>query len=206
MVKQSEFPLSAMFLAFRGTSMSPVLQEGDLLAVEKYGNRRPRPGDVVLFLSEGSKEMTVHRISRIDSGQIHTRGDRSPGEDPWHLRPENIMGRVVFAWRGGKMRRISGGVPGRLDQFFSRCGHTLTRNIPLPLIRFYRSAPAKSLCRLLPRGLAPRAVRCCSQDAVYVYLLMGKMTVGAYDMKRHTWAIRKPFRLLVDEASLPYFN
>ncbi len=94
--------------AYAGSSMSPTLCEGDLLEIVPRGERPVRTGDVILFLPPGGDQPVVHRVVRLTSQGIRTRGDSGTADDPWLLQPADILGQVVAAWRGERRRKIRG--------------------------------------------------------------------------------------------------
>lgn len=60
-----------------------------------------------------------------------------------------------------------------------------------------------ALRRLLPDRLAPRVEAVVDGTTLFFDLRMGRRTVGSYDPRVGRWEIRTPYRLFVDEASLP---
>jgi hypothetical protein len=56
---------------------------------------------------------------------------------------------------------------------------------------------------LLPGGLRPKPVCFNRREAATLKLLMGRSEIGRYDRKRREWQIRPPFRLFLDEQTLP---
>jgi signal peptidase I len=53
-------------------------------------------GDTILFNPPASKEKYFHRIAKIDSAGIRTKGDNNPSIDPWTLKSSNILGKEAF--------------------------------------------------------------------------------------------------------------
>jgi len=205
--------------------MNPTLRELDLLWVEPYGNRAVRAGDVVCYKSLEENVNIVHRVvsvgprSPVSGGPfggrrgtgdgrpnegIYTRGDNNPTDDPRILRAGDIIGRVVAAQRGPRLRPIPGGHTGRMIAWNAR----LHRPI-LKVLTGVASGAYQGLVRsgpfdfLLPGDLKPRPVCFNGRGAAMFKLLMGRRTVGHYDDHLSRWRIRRPFRLFVDEHSLP---
>ncbi len=113
-------PGSILLCGHTGTSMNPTLNATDLLEVKPYGDRMPRSGDVILCTPQGRNQPVVHRIVRVSSNGIITRGDNSSEDDDWKLLPSNIIGRVIAACRGKKRRVIKNGYRGILTAYFIR--------------------------------------------------------------------------------------
>ena len=75
----------------RGRSMSPTIQDGDVLQVEPILNS-PKLGDIVLFFREG--RFTAHRIVGRIASNFVTRGDAGMETDG-AIGREDILGKVV---------------------------------------------------------------------------------------------------------------
>ena len=103
------------YIIYTGPSMNPTLQTGDMLYVVPYNkDRKVRRGDVVVFLTPDGGRRITHRVISINSGIIRTRGDNNSKVDNYLLSHDNLVGRVVYAFRKKKRLRIYGGGVGRL--------------------------------------------------------------------------------------------
>jgi signal peptidase I len=218
---RDEGPMTVVTLAARdmlrvvytGASMNPTLHEPDLLDVKPYGAARVRPGDVVCFKSPEKDVTVVHRVvavRRLETGDggpregIRTRGDNNGLDDPRVLQAVDIIGRVTAAQRGARRRVIAGGWKGLVVLRRARLGRGIRRSAGLLPHTLYRVlAGLGPFDRLLPWSLRPRLLRFDARCRVFVKLLMGRRTVGQYDDRRGEWRIRRPFRLFVDEKTLP---
>jgi signal peptidase I len=191
------------FCAHRGSSMNPTLSAEDALEVEPHSDAL-REGDVILCRPRDQEDAVVHRVTRITSDGIRTRGDNSSGDDPWLLRREDVSGRVVAAWRGEKRRSVPGGTRGRLAAGIARGRKALDRGLRPALRPLYlsasRGAPAG---RLLPERYRPRVVRFNAGGESRRRVLIGQRVVGSYSEERREWMIRRPWRLFVDVTRLP---
>ncbi len=89
------------------TSMVPVLEPGDLIAVVPLLGRSLREGQIVVFRTEEDENWIVHRIVAGDEvGGFVTKGDANPRADPHRISPRHVAGTVpVF---GGKVAKVSG--------------------------------------------------------------------------------------------------
>ena len=185
-------------------TMNPTLREPDLLEVEPYGSKPVLPGDVVCFKSPLTEVRVVSRVVGLTPAGIHTRGDGKESPDPWTLDRAELLGRVVVAQRGARRQRIAGGRRGRAVAMrvrFTRAVWSAVRGI---LRRMYSAlAHQGQLSRLLPRSLRPRLVRFEAPPYLFMRLLIGRATIGWLDVLREKWFIRHPFRLFVDEQTLP---
>jgi hypothetical protein len=199
---------AALFRVFcRGHSMSPTIRRSDLLYVSPYGSDRVRPGDIVVFKSSGQAMATVHRALSVTAFGVRTVGDNNDSPDPDHLNPSDIVGRVVWSQRRSKLRRVRGGrlgsIIGRLmrlrrllDRRLSRMGHPIYEW----LVR-HRIFRRWAFCSIRTR------VVCFTTDgAQELQLLWGNRLIGWFAPESGTWVIHRPFRLFVDESSLPVSN
>ncbi len=200
-------------IVYTGPSMNPTLREPDLLWVEPYGHRPVRAGDVVCYKSPAENVNIVHRVVSVgrpgtgDGGPkdgIRTRGDNNLGPDIGVLTADDLLGRVVSAQRGSRLRPITGGLTGRTVAWSVRLRKVVWRVVAGVVSGAYqgfvRSGPFDFL---LPDGLRPRLVCFNGREAAILKLLMGSRTVGHYDYRFNQWHIRRPFRLFVDEQTLP---
>jgi phage repressor protein C with HTH and peptisase S24 domain len=84
-----------------GDSMHPIIRHHDHLLVEPV--QTILRGDVVLALAD--RGLTAHRVIEIRGDAVIMRGDNAPAPDATIARGR-ILGRVTFAERHGKMRRV----------------------------------------------------------------------------------------------------
>jgi hypothetical protein len=183
--------------------MNPTLCELDLLEVVPYTDRSPQAGDVVLFVSPGGEQLVVHRIVRVEASGLRTRGESNSLDDPYTLAERDLIGQVVAAWRG-RRRRIRGGRVGLTQAQWIRWLQAADRALSCLLHPLYCALAASGLLRrLVPARLRPRVVRFVVDGQQQLRLLVGHQVVGQYDPRRQQWQIRRPYRLLVDEATLP---
>ncbi len=183
------------YCTYVGTSMNPTLFQEDILEVEPADPLRL--GDVVLFNSD--YKLVVHRVVRLSPDGIKTRGDNNDLVDPYLLMPQEIIGRVVGAWRGNSRRSIA---RGRAGQLFVACIR-LRRLLYGKAIRMvspsYNSLSRWGLLRPLGQLLRLRLVGFGDGE---LRLMLGSR-VAAYRRPGREWVIRPPYRLIVNDSSLP---
>ncbi len=189
---------------YNGPSMNPTLKAGDQLRVVPYDNKRIHVGDVVIFQAPEGKRLVTHRVVSVGSQGVRTRGDNNNNTDSWVLRPEEITGRVVSARRGSKSISICGGRSGLI---YASTLWTIKRiNLTTSRIlhpAYHRLATSGIFRRALPHGTEPRVFCFTRPDGVEMQLLMGRWIIGRRRPGREQWQMRRPFRLFVDETSLP---
>jgi hypothetical protein len=184
--------------------MTPTLREFDLLEIQPYGDRKVQIGDVVAFQPSGGTKHVVHRVIHVGQDGIRTLGDNNLYEDAVDLTPEDLTGRVVAAWRGQWRRKVYGGSVGRLIAYAVRITRKLDRSMSWILRPAYHAlARSGALRQILPPGWRPRLVGYQVDGRIRYHLLLGGRLVGRYDRDLGAWQIRRPFKLLVDERSLP---
>jgi hypothetical protein len=193
-------PDAIYFCAHTGTSMHPTLNELDLLEIEPYGHRPIRVGDVIIFLLSKEDRPVVHRVVRILPEGIRTRGDSNNRMDTWVLSPDDVIGQVVRAARGRRRRPIYGGTFGRLWSLGVRGFKMLVRSFSFP---YYLLARWGKLRHCAPIQKRMRIIAINRPAGKALQLLLGRWLVGRYNPGMDHWQIRRPFRLFVDEHSLP---
>jgi len=192
------------FYGHVGPSMNPTLNKEDLLEVAPYRKDVPKVGDVILFQTPANDMTIVHRIVHIKPEGYVTRGDNCSDRDPWLVARKNIHGQIIAAHRGSKRRLISNGYWGKLTGIFCH----LKRRVSNLLVRFlgpvYRSLSTGGYLHwLIPVRLTPQVATFQSDTNASHKLLLGRRIIGSYDESLLQWQIRRPFRLFVNEASLP---
>ena len=193
---------SAYLFAHRGTSMKPTLCELDLLEIVPYGERPVRAGDVIFYLPPHGDNHIVHRAVCVNSEGIHTRGDNNSRRDPWLIRPEDVIGQVLRAQRGKKKRAIYGGAIGRLWSSAVKFLKAVDRCISLMMHPLYHYlACTGCIRRWFPFTI--RIIATSRSNERELKLILGHLIIGRYLPEVAQWQIRRPFRLFVDEKSLP---
>ncbi len=192
------------YLAREGRSMAPTLGGGDLLEVSPADPASLRIGDVILFSRPGEEQPVAHRVARITPTGILTRGDNNHALASWLLQTQEILGRVTAVHRGGVRLPLLQGHAGYLVASLTRQRRALVSPLRRLLGPLYRSlAHASSAERWLPSRLRPRVVLFKEQGQNELRLVWGRRIVGRLDHRRGQWLIQAPFRLLVNEATLP---
>jgi hypothetical protein len=96
----------AHWIPVRGTSMLPLLCEGDQLLVA-HGKWQIRRGDIVVFQRQDG--LIAHRVLRVQSNEgehtLRTKGDNVLGLDPV-LTEDEVLGRVLQVLRADKILKL----------------------------------------------------------------------------------------------------
>ena len=195
---------SFMQFNYNGPSMNPTLKAGDGLRVVPYENTPIRVGDVIVFHTPERQRHVTHRVISVGSRGVRTRGDNNNKTDSWILRPDEIKGRVVSACRGAESIPIRGGRRGIIyarSLWFVRHANSAISRILHPV--YHRLAATGFFRRVLPYGAKPRIFSFTRHNGIEMQLLMGRWVIGRRRPGWEQWQVRRPFRLFVDEASLP---
>jgi hypothetical protein len=191
-------------MVYTGSSMFPALKASDTIHVLLCEGKQIRRGDVIVFSPPAGSDMVVHRVISISDRGLRTRGDNSNDIDPWSLGPDRIVGRVVRAQRGKRLLTIYGGTSGLLYasaiRFFCNVDFVISSFLH-PL--YHRLAETGLFRRWLPDGMHTRVLSFNRSDGVEFQLLMAGHLIGRLLPGKNEWFIRRPFRLFVNEASLP---
>jgi signal peptidase I len=91
-------------LRMSGSSMSPAIEDGDVITIEPISDEPVRQGDIVLYQSRFDTAV-IHRVVKIERSQsermVTTRGDSASQSDspiPLH----RVIGRVKLVERAGE--------------------------------------------------------------------------------------------------------
>jgi len=202
--KGNKIVSSSNMLNYNGPSMNPILKAGDQIRVVPYASRNIRVGDVVVFQAPEGKQHVTHRVISVDSRGVRTRGDNNNNIDSWILQPEEITGRVDSALRGAKRVPIHGGRRGMMYasalRSIKRANLTISRMLRPAYHRLLKSGIFR---RAVPNRARPRVICFLKPNGVEMHLLMGRWMIGRCRPGLDRWWIRRPFKLFVDENSLP---
>ena len=92
-------------LRVKGTSMAPMLQNGDGLIVHPVPIEMVKPGDLLTF--RRNDEIVTHRLVAIHPTELILMGDNLYALDAPVL-PEQILGRVTALQKDEKQKSIQG--------------------------------------------------------------------------------------------------
>jgi signal peptidase I len=189
-----------------GLSMYPTLKPGDLLEV--VCREIISVGDVVVYPSIDGSAYIAHRVISICSAGVTTRGDNVDSVDLRLLQFDEITGVVISVYRGTRTILIRGGKRGIVYAKFL----WKTKPVYKRLIKYfctiarvvYRWLSDSAVFRsLIPFKIKPRVVIFNKPDGLEMQLLLGRRVIGRRISGNDNWQLRPPFRLFVDESSLP---
>ena len=196
--------MQSITLNYTGPSMKPTLKPADGLRVLPYGDRKIRIGDVVVARPPERKQHVVHRVVSVDSHGIKTRGDNNNSTDAWVLCAEDIIGQVVCVNRKNRSKTIYGGLRGKIYASGLRAIKQVDLAVSKILHPVYHRLASSGIFRnLLPQQLKTHVLCFRRSNGIEMQLLMGRWVIGRRLTGQDRWHIRRPFRLFVDEYTLP---
>jgi signal peptidase I len=193
-------------IVYVGTSMYPLLRDLDMLFLSPYDEQDLQQGDIIVFKTKKcGKDITItHRIFSFNKTGIITKGDNNPRIDDLPVNPSDILGLVVYAKRGNRLIRVHNGKTGI---FLAETIHLLLRikSITLRVISYPYNWVSRTgmLKTLVSPGTKQRVINFQRPGGIESHLLMGKYLVAKRRPGNPKWTILPPFKLFVDEASLP---
>jgi hypothetical protein len=169
-----------------------------------YGDKKIRVGDVVVFRHPEGQRHIVHRVVSVNANGVRTRGDNSITIDPWVLRPDDIIGRVVSARRNHRNVSIHGGAWGRaLAPVLWTRKHANSTVSRILHPAYHLLARSRLFGKCLPLHRKTRILSFNRPQGKELHLLLGTRVIGRRPPGRDQWHITRPFRLFIDENSLP---
>jgi hypothetical protein len=172
---------------YRGLSMWPCFQSGDLLFTIRMRAARARRGDCVVYENQASGSYIVHRVAEVRP-KLRTRGDAHPAIDDHSIPWDASVGLVIELNRGGQSRKVRFGFRGRLAGVFYRLAGKLDPR------RTSRGGRAARLCLSLSspaRHLYSGKIRISKyrdRDVIRLW----KRTIGYRSDQTGTWEISWP--------------
>jgi len=187
---------------YKGNSMWPLFQDGDLLVIEQLQVGQLQPGDCIVYQKTGEERYTVHRIIQIRP-EIRTRGDNQSVADNEPVSHNWILGRVESRIRFGNKRRIMGGKKGawigRVYRFVGKLDPSDNSRGGKISKLFQRVFGRITAVLFLKARIA--AFRSADGRQKY-YILVGNCLMGEYDEEKMLWFIPWPYNLVIDPDHL----
>jgi signal peptidase I len=191
-------------LFYRGPSMYPTLRDRDVLQGHPCECAAPVRGDVIVYPGGESQGLVAHRVIEQVANGYRCIGDNNANADSVSVQPDRVLGRVVAVHRLGKIVPVSGGPLGRVIGCAMRLRGRIDRAMSRVVGPAYRSIARSGLPQcILGRWFPVRVVRFSRDGAEELRLFLGGRWIGGLTPGASRWWIRRPYRLFVDEKSLP---
>ncbi len=195
---------SVKYIIYTGPSMNPTLKSLDRLQVIPYNCRKIRRGDVIVFIHPEGKHKVIHRVISVELQGIRTQGDNNNNIDLHLISPNKVIGQIVYAYRGSKRLYIYGGPLGQLFILIVRVIRKIERRVSALLRPIYHWLSQLGIFkRWTPVFLKTQILSFNRPAGTELQLLMGNRVIGRRLAGKNQWWIKRPYRLFVDESSLP---
>jgi hypothetical protein len=184
-----------LIFVYRGSSMRGTFRQGDVLLVTRVSAGAIRRGDVVAFSISSvnhSKRVVTHRVRANTPFGFVTQGDNWDQPDREVVRPGALIGRVSFARRGDRTRRVWRGWAGLLWVRTLRLWRK-ARSFSRWLYRCLRSS---GVVRLLWKPRVEYIYLIVESDLLVKYVC-GRSTVAYWWPDRQLFWCRKPYDLII---------
>lgn len=202
-------------MIYYGKSMTPLFSGGDILHILPCECSDLKAGDVIVFSTPSNQTFIAHRIFSIGKEGIKTKGDNSKSPDIWVLNSNNIIGKVSHIQKDNKLRKVYGGLAGRTYYVFNKLFMAVKNISFLALRPVYNGISEKGLCSFFSlnkssidrrgfRGLlTARLLVVKKNNEKELQLLIGRYLIGRLRNDRNKWEIKRPFRVFINEKTLP---
>lgn len=100
----ARLPVNGFYMTVKGVSMTPTYRVGDVLLVIDTKAAAVQVGDIVIARfpgSTGHSSLYVHRVVQQGNETWRLKGDFNREIDPVPVHADQIVGKPVFALRGG---------------------------------------------------------------------------------------------------------
>lgn len=193
-------------IIYVGNSMYPLFRNLDTLVISPYDGQMLKPGDVIVFRSriESKETIVTHRIILKGYAGIITKGDNNKHIDHLPADAEDIIGIVKCIKRYDRAIKVHGGVRGLA---YARSASVLMRikTLLLRLLGYpYHVLSTSGIFRIsLPANIKASIINLQRPDGVEQQLVVGRLIIGKRRAGNDRWGIMPPFRLFINEMSLP---
>lgn len=153
-----------------GGSMEPAIKTGGLIAVTRVAPEEVQVGDIIGFKLEGMDTPVTHRVIEVVDTEaglgFRTKGDANEDPDTWIVKPENLIGKVVFdlPWLGYIAK-------------FVKTGYGFGLLIGLPAAALI-ATEIRSIFWPKARRQRPRLREKRSQFPAYLSIIIGLIVIG----------------------------
>lgn len=186
-------------MIYTGQSMNPLFSTGDILYIIPYGETKISNDDIIVFRSPNDKTFITHRVVSILPYGIITKGDNSEYVDNWKLNPNDIIGKVIFIQRNGKLKKTFRGFGNKPYVEIIRRYNYFKRRVLSILSPVYHSLSNKAIYSLQDKKPSfLKQININRADGIEKQILLGKYLIGRLRPKCTKWEIKKPFRILLN--------
>jgi hypothetical protein len=159
-------------------------------------------GDVIVYPHPFGTVDVVRRVIEIRPDGVITRGDNNNRIDPYTVRFDDIIGKVIAAKRKNRRIPIKGGKTGfGIHKFMLLRKYSMQYGLP-PLGAVSNIIAASGIFNVLHPVLNLRVVRINGEHRRQSILVSGNRAIGRLLEESGEWQIRFPINTLLSNAGL----
>ena len=187
-----------------GPSMYPTLKSGDGLILYVYISFDDvKVGDVIIYPHPKKPFDVVHRIiKKLKSGVI-TRGDNNNKIDPYVIKYENIIGKVISAKRKNRLINLLSGKRGYLIHRFLIIKKSTSPYFIHPISYILKPITKFKIFNFC-HCLFDIDVVCIKRGKNHKYILRyNKKAIGTKSIETgNQWQIKFPYKLFINKSKI----
>ncbi|MCX6558538.1 MAG: signal peptidase I [Candidatus Aminicenantes bacterium] len=179
--------------------MKGTFKPGDNLFVNSIFLKKLNKGDILVIKSQDSKlidKKLVHRIVNKSDNTSITRGDNNPQNDDEPVTEENLIGKVTYYERKGKIHKVCNG---RIGLIWARVLHGRLHIIRA--MKFFLRKPYRLLKKtgIIARLWRPKieTIYFETQDGPLVKYIHKDRTVASCWVDSKRWWFRRPYDFVI---------
>ena len=183
---------------------------GDCLYVDREKHGKIKPGDIILFrlpYDERTEREYVHRVIKITSKGLTTKGDNNPLPDDIVTVPNSncLIGKIVAYERKSKKKKVWGGVGGLVHARIIYYRYHLRKIVRVLFRHLYSSLKKTDIAKLIWKPKIGKVLVNTKKGVVVKYICSG-ITVAVLVPDNKTFLCHKPFDLVMDNPLLKKNN
>jgi signal peptidase I len=187
-----------------GPSMYPTLRGGDGFQLEKYiDSLDVHVGDIIVYPHPGKSIDVVHRIIKLRSDGVITRGDNNNKVDPYVVKYKDIVGKVNTVKRGRMTFYLAHGTKGYIIHRVMLLRKYSKPYIFAPFVLLSKFLTRSKLLNFLHPLIKTKVVYIKRDNKCEIILVCGKKQIGKRQEKTNEWEIRFPYKLFIKIKELP---
>jgi len=182
--------------------MKGTFKPGDRLSIEKIPFGQIRKGDLIIFRKtlNDQAEFVVHRVKRITSKGLVTRGDNCHFNDKTKVTEHGIVGRVTGYDRNAKKFSAGNGLRGRLRAIRLHFQLHLRRLARLMLRKPYRALKRSGIVSRIWEPAISGILFQTPNGPLIKYINRDRVVANHW-IEQNTWQCRRPYDLIVFKNS-----
>jgi len=183
--------------------MHPTLRGGDGLDLYIYSNpAEMRVGDVIVYPHPFGTADVVHRIIDIRQDGVITRGDNNNRTDPYTVRFEDIIGKVIAAKRKDRRIPVRGGRTGFcIHKLMLLRKYSMQYGLA-PLGVVSNIIAASGIFNIFHSVFNLKIIHINGENRRQLILVSGNRPIGRQLPGSGEWQIRFPYKYFIDKHRL----